>query len=133
MARVTHLKDESGECTPGCFGCKLESVTVAPSAMGTRHPEAARAAVKDPKLDKDREAYRRLRRNGEQPRHVEGAALLEATAETSAEVTTGLLMTEHGRDLLDTKARRRQFSQTFDEQPSEPLVRTSPDQAPIHA
>jgi hypothetical protein len=127
-----HLTNPTtGYCEPNCFGCKLESVTFAPSAMATRNPNAARAAVKDPQLDKDREAYRRLRRNGEQPRHVEGSAKLEATSESSAEVTTGLLMTEHGRDLLDTKARRRQFAESFAEQPDKPLVRTSPDQAPI--
>ena len=37
--RATHLRDENGVCDPGCFGCKLESVKFAPSAMGTRNPE----------------------------------------------------------------------------------------------
>ena len=125
MARVTHLKDESGECITGCFGCKLEGFTVAPSAMGTRFPESARAALKDPLLVKDREAYRRLRRNGEQPKHVGGSAQLEATASESCEITTGQI-------IPDTKD-RKQFAQAFAEMPSEPQVRTSPDQAPIHA
>lgn len=133
MARVTHLKNDSGECESSCYGCKLESVSFAPSAMPTRNPGAARAAVKDPQLDKDREAYRALRRQGEQPKHVEGSARLAAMAESSAEITTGLLMTEHGRDLLNTKAARRQFAESFDEQPTKPQVRTSPDQDPIHA
>jgi hypothetical protein len=132
MARVTHLK-ENGVCVDSCFGCRLESVSFAPSAMPTRNPGAARAAVKDPQLDKDRDAYRALRRQGEQPKHVEGSARLAATAESSAEITTGILMTEHGQDLLDSRARRRQFAESFDEQPTKPQVRTSPDQAPIHA
>lgn len=123
--RVTHLKDESGECVPGCYGCKLEGVSFAPSAMGTRFPEAARAALKDPLLVKDREAYKRLRRNGEQPKHVGGSAQLEATASESCEITTGRI--------IENPADRRQFAQAFAEMPAKAQVRTSPDQAPIHA
>jgi hypothetical protein len=126
MGKVTHLQDpDTGLCSPNCYGCKLESFTVAPSAMGTRHPEAARAAVKDPELDKDREAYRRLRRNGEQPKHVGGSAYMEATASESFEITTGQIVS-------DPKD-RKQFAQGFAEMPTEVKVRTSPDQDPIHA
>lgn len=131
--RVTHLRDENGVCDPGCFGCKLESVKFAPSAMPTRNPGAARAAVTDPQLAKDRDAYKRLRRNGEQPRHLQGSAELEATANTSAEITTGLLMNDYGRDLLNTKAKRRQFSESFSEQPSGVRTRTSPDEPSVLA
>jgi hypothetical protein len=132
MSKVAHLKNAAtGECEPSCFGCKVESVSFAPSAMPTRHPNAARAAVKDPQLDKDREAYKRLRRNGEQPKHVGGSARLEAISESSAEITTGALMTEHGRDLLDTKARRREFAKVFEDQPTQPRVRTSPDEPSV--
>ena len=42
-------------------------------------------------------------------------------------------MTEHGRDLLDTKARRRQFSEAFEAQPTQPNVRTSPEQPGVLA
>ena len=122
--RVTHLK-ENGQCIDGCFGCKLEGFTVAPSAMGTRHPGAARAAVKDPQLDKDREAYRRLRRNGEQPKHVGGSAYIEATANESCEITTGMIISDDSD--------RRQFAKGFEEMPTKPLVRTSPNDAPIHS
>jgi hypothetical protein len=124
MARVKHLRDEMGECVVGCFGCKLEGFTIAPSAMGTRHPNAARAALKDPQLDKDREAYRRLRRNGEQPKHVGGSAYIEATASESCEITTGRIIT-NDKD-------RRQFAKGFDEMPLKPQVRTSPEQPRIH-
>ena len=130
--RVTHLKDDSGECVASCFGCKMESVTFAPSAMATRNPNAARAFVKDPQLVKDREAYKRLRRNGEQPKHVEGSAKLEAIAESSAEIATGLVMNDP-QGLLDSKAHRRQFSEAYAEMPKNPQVRTSPDQPRIHS
>lgn len=121
-----HLKDPvSGECSVNCWGCKVESISVAPSAMGTRHPQAARAAVKDPLLEKDRDAYRRLRRNGEQPKHVGGSAFFEAKANESCEITIG--------QIIDNPADRKQFAKGFDEMPTETRVRTSPEDAPIHS
>jgi hypothetical protein len=36
--------------------------------------------------DKDMPAYKRLRQNGLQPRNIDGAAALEARAETAAQV-----------------------------------------------
>lgn len=125
MSRVTHLKDPDGECVPGCFGCKLEGFTVQPSAMGTRHPQAARAAVTDPQLEKDREAYRALRRDGEQPKHVGGSAYIQAHANESFEITTGRVITDDSD--------RKQMAKGFEEMPSGVRVRTSPDQEPIHA
>jgi len=120
-----HLKDpETGECSVNCWGCKVESISIAPSAQPTRHPEAARALVKDPLLDKDREAYRRLRRNGEQPKHVQGSAFFEAKANESCEITTGRIIAD--------PADRKQFAEGFAELPLKPRVRTSPDDAPIH-
>jgi hypothetical protein len=121
MKPATHLLDEDGNHLPGCFPCKLKSISFAPSAMPTRHPEAARAAVKDPKLEKDREAYRRLRRNGEQPKHVGGSAELETKATSSAEVATGIIYDEP-RD-------RCQFAEIFDEQPTQALINKNPDES----
>lgn len=119
-----HLKDQAtGECSPNCFGCKLESVSFAASAMPTRHPGAARAAVKDPQLEKDRDAYKRLRRDGEQPKHVGGSAYIEATASESCEITTGRIIPDD-RD-------RKQFAKSFDEMPTGVRTRTSPDQPSV--
>lgn len=120
-----HLKDDSGECVPNCFGCKLESVSFAPSAMPTRNPGAARAAMKDPQLQKDREAYKRLRKNGEQPKHVGGSAYMESVAEESCEITTGLVITD--------PSDRKQFAKGFAEMPAKANVRTSPDQPSVLA
>lgn len=92
--------------------------------MLTRNPGAARAKVTDPQLEKDREAYKRLRRNGEQPKHVGGSAYIEATASESCEITTGRIITD--------QADRKQFAKAFDEMPDKPQVRTSPDQPRIH-
>jgi hypothetical protein len=117
-----HLKNpETGECEENCFGCKLETVSFAPSAMVTRSPQAVRAAAKDPQLDKDREAYRRLRQNGEQPKHVGGSAYIEASASESCEITTGTI--------IRNRADRTQFAKAFAEAPTKPLVNTNPDES----
>jgi hypothetical protein len=126
MIKGKHLIDPAtGECSPNCFLCKVRTISIAPSAMGTRYPQAARAAVKDPKLEKDRDAYKRLRRNGEQPKHVQGSAFFEAKANESCEITTGTI--------IDNDADRRQFAKGFAEMPTEVRVRTSKDDAPIHS
>jgi hypothetical protein len=87
--------------------------------MPSRNPGAARAAVTDKQLDKDREAYKRLRRNGEQPKHVGGSAYIEATASESCEITTGRIITDD-RD-------RKQFAKGFAEIPSGVRTRTDPN------
>jgi hypothetical protein len=92
MKPAKHLIQEDGEHSPNCFPCKIRTVTMAPSAMLTRSPEAARAVITDPQLEKDRESYRRLRRDGEQPKHLKGSAELEAKANESFEIETGWIV-----------------------------------------
>lgn len=74
---------------PTCFGCKLSSISFAPSAMPTRHPEAARVVAKDAAWDKDIPAYIRLRKSGVTPPRIDGSADLETRAATKAEVKMG--------------------------------------------
>lgn len=123
MKPAKHLIDSDGTHSANCYPCKLRSIGFAPSSMPTRFPNAARSALKDPLLEKDREAYRRLRRNGEQPKHVEGSAFFEAKANESCEITTGRLIAD--------PADRKQFAQGFAEMPDKPRVRTSPDQPSV--
>ena len=125
MIPAQHLFNDDGTHSPNCFPCRLKTVTFAPSAMVTRSPEAARAAAKDPQLEKDRDAYKRLRRNGEQPKHVSGSAYFEAKANESCEITTGMI--------IDDKTDRSDFAKAFDEMPTTPRVRTSPDQPSVLA
>lgn len=113
-----HLIGPDGNCSPNCYPCKLASVSFAASAMPTRHPEAARTAVSDKKLDADLAAYRRLRRNGEQPRSTRGAAELESRASEHFEIATG-------RPIADPTLRRHAKA-IFEEMPrpsAKPMVR----------
>jgi hypothetical protein len=86
--------------------------------MGTRFPQAERAKIKDPALDKDLAAYKRLRKQGEQPKHVQGAAHFEKHANESFEIETGIIV----NDAQD----RKQFAAAMAGAPapsSKPIVR----------
>lgn len=83
------VRTHFGQHDPGCFGCKLATVSFAPSAMPTRHPEATAIVEKDKRWDKDIPAYQRLRRSGVTPPRIDGSADLEARATTRAEVKLG--------------------------------------------
>ena len=61
--------------------------------MPSRGGKARVATIndKDRVLDKDLDAYQRLRRNGVQPRKIDGAAKVEKRAEEKWQVETGIL------------------------------------------
>ena len=77
----------------GCFGCKIAYVGIGADAMPSRGGKARVATIndKDRVLDKDLDAYQRLRRNGVQPRKIDGAAKVEKRAEEKWQVETGIL------------------------------------------
>jgi len=78
----------------GCFGCKVAGLSIAASATPSRKG-GARAAVinsKDKQLEKDLDAYKRLRQEGLQPQAIDGSAKAEQRAEHKWQVETGLGM-----------------------------------------
>lgn len=77
----------------GCFGCKVAHIGISASAMPTRGGGARAATInaKDRVLDKDLDAYKRLRQNGVQPRKIDGAAQVEKRAEEKWQVETGII------------------------------------------
>jgi hypothetical protein len=72
-----------------CFGCKAATVSVAASSMPTRS-EAASIEKNTAVMHKDAAAYKRLRKDGLQPKSVKGAASLEMRAGSKWEVETGI-------------------------------------------
>ena len=70
------------------FAEKARSLMVAPSAMVTRSGAAGEKKAWN-KLEKDRDAYKRLRDDGLQPTGIRDSADLEKTAETRMEVEAG--------------------------------------------
>lgn len=75
----------------GCFACKVTGVTFGASAMPTRKPEEHRTIDKERILDKDLDAYKRLRRDGVQPKGIDGSAKIEARAEERYQVEMGII------------------------------------------
>lgn len=71
----------------GCFGCRVTSVGIAPSATGSVRAQAANET--DKRLSRDMPAYQRLKASGVQPRRIDGCARLEATATTASQVERG--------------------------------------------
>ena len=80
---------------PSC-GAPMGRVYVMPfisaTVNPTSRPETAAQLKGDKKWEADSEAYKRMRKNGVQPRGITNAAKLEAGAETQHELKMGKLM-----------------------------------------
>jgi hypothetical protein len=76
----------------GCFVCKIAGLSVAASATPTRRGGARAATInhKDKVLEKDLDAYKRLRNEGMQPKAIDGSAEVEKRANYKWQVETGL-------------------------------------------
>ena len=75
----------------GCWKCKIAHFNVSAEAMPTRKPDSKRIIEKERVLDKDLDAYHRLRLNGQQPKAIDGAAIVEKRADENWQVATGIL------------------------------------------
>lgn len=85
-----------GPDVPGCFGCRVSGVQI---STAPTNDTAARAYNFQREFARefengDREAYKRLRRNGEQPPTIRGSAELEKHATTSFEIASGQISAE---------------------------------------
>ena len=88
-----------------CFGCKAASISIAPSAMETRS-NAGVINMDTKAMHADVAAYKRLRKDGTQPKTVKGAAALESRAVSKWEIETGTSLkgdTKLGKRLDETQ------------------------------
>jgi hypothetical protein len=70
----------------GCFGCRVSGISFGANPSTTKGQEVAKINQRAKNWDKDMPAYKRLRKNGLQPKSIDGSAALEARATTAAEV-----------------------------------------------
>lgn len=77
---------------PGCFGCKVLSVQLNTSAAG-----ATEVNQRERRWDRDMPAYKRLRKNGLQPKGVDGCAELETRATEKFEIEMGHIVPKHAQ------------------------------------
>jgi hypothetical protein len=77
----------------GCFGCKVSAVGFSAELMPTRSGSSRSASViqQERVLDKDLDAYKRLRQDGIQPKKIDGAANVEARAQEKWQAESGIL------------------------------------------
>ncbi len=64
----------------GCFACRISHFRVSGSAMPTRQNVGAMNS-KERALDKDLDAYKRIRQTGGQPVQIDGSAKIEKIAD----------------------------------------------------
>lgn len=81
---MIHRRTHANLDVEGCFACRIAQVAIAPSATGSAF--ARQVNETEAEWERDIPAYCRLRRNGVQPPGIDGAARLEATANSKAEV-----------------------------------------------
>ena len=118
MRPGNHLKNPDGTCDPNCFPCRIKTVSIAPSALPTQHPSAARAKERDPKLEKDLTAYKSLREQGYRPKSTQGAHELMVQANESWEIERN--------QIESNPVSRKRMGRALDEMPApsgKPIVR----------
>lgn len=86
------MKNHWGQHDDDCFACRIQTVQfqgVSARAIDVRK--------RDKQFDKDNDAYRRLRKEGLQPRGTEKVALLESQADHKTDVFLGRKTTDTER------------------------------------
>jgi len=78
---VKHRETHPDLDVEGCFACRISNVAISGSAMPSRSRAVSEMNHKERILDKDLDAYKRIRKTGGQPQQINGSARLEATAD----------------------------------------------------
>jgi hypothetical protein len=84
-------------CSPDCFGCKVKSLSISATVFASGNAGAARVMEvvnMEKRWDKDLPAYKRLRKQGYQPKSTEGAAALERDATSRFEIESGRISSD---------------------------------------
>jgi hypothetical protein len=91
---IKHQETHPALDVEGCFGCKVAGLSIAASATPSRRDGRRAATInhKDKVLEKDLDAYKRLRQEGLQPKTIDGSAEVEKKANYKWQVETGLGM-----------------------------------------
>lgn len=83
---IKHQERHPGLDVEGCFGCKVAGVSFGANASTTGGAQVAEINQRAKNWDKDMPAYKRLRREGLQPKGIDGAAAIESRATSAAQV-----------------------------------------------
>ena len=75
----------------GCFGCRVSGIRMGMNTTTTRGQQVAAINQTEKNWNKDMPAYKRLRKDGLQPKSIDGAADLEKKAKHEWQVETGIV------------------------------------------
>ena len=90
---ICKLCDEHLSVDEGSFSLDaVRSIVFGVGTMPTRHPGSQAVEAREKRWEKDMPAYKRLRQQGLQPKTIDGAAHIEAKAETRFEVESGQVL-----------------------------------------
>lgn len=110
---TTHHPNHPASCTnPDCtlsYRDHLLSISIAPSALITRAPEASQTNTRDQRWQDDMDAFKRLHKEGLTPPQQDGARFREQNAETPSDIThrpVDINYEKHGGDSWHTEARK---------------------------
>ena len=76
---MKHRETHPGLDVDGCFACRIAHFRVSGSATPTRN-SVGDVTRREKLLDKDLDAYKRIRQTGGQPEKIDGSARIEKTA-----------------------------------------------------
>jgi hypothetical protein len=74
----------------GCFGCRVSAIRMGANTTTSRGAQVESVNKTERGWQKDMPAYKRMRREGLQPKSIDGAAEVEKKAEHKWQVETGL-------------------------------------------
>ena len=74
----------------GCFACRVSGIRMGMNTTTTRGQNVEKINATERNWQKDMPAYKRLRKEGLQPKRIDGAAEVEKKAEHKWQVETGV-------------------------------------------
>ncbi len=74
----------------GCFACRVSGIRMGMNTTTTRGQNVESINKTERNWQKDMPAYKRLRKEGLQPKSIDGAAAIEKKAEHKWQVETGI-------------------------------------------
>jgi len=87
---VIHQKTHPNLDVEGCFACRVSGIHMGMNTTTTRGQKVASINSTERNWHKDMPAYKRLRKEGLQPKSIDGAAEVEKKAEHKWQVESGI-------------------------------------------
>jgi hypothetical protein len=88
---IKHQETHPNLDVDGCFGCKIAGIAISSAAMPGRKAYSHGINETEKRWHKDMDAYKRLRKDGLQPKRIDGSHEVEAKAVEKYQVETGLV------------------------------------------